>query len=566
MVYAVAMLTIRNFERALGRLALWSPRRVMKNGRTEETYVRKLRIYPHALREPNAYYSPAKKALLFGYFPASTSDSREHLPRGMVFTCLSHDVIAHETTHALLDGLHRRVMEPTNPDVLAFHEAFADIVAIFQHFTFPEVIRHEIAQTRGDLSAENLLAKLAIQFGRATARGNALRDVLGDVDPETGRWKSAKPDPGAMESEMEEHRRGALLVAALFDTFVTIYKARIADLMRIASSGTGVLPAGALHPDLVNRLAAEASKAAQHILTMCIRALDYCPPVDLTFGEYLRALITADYDLVRDDERGYRIALIEAFRRRGIYPRDVRSMSVESLRWQPPTTEMLDVLDRILPDVHALRSMIQEWDRPLNEVEEKALLDRMLKAKGGPVDRKPEEVGDWGRTTRHSSDREAIYRRMLNQARLLGGFIKGAKTRHTIKNGALIGMDLGGNSPVEVHSVRPATRVRPDGRTFFDLVVVITQTSREKSSGRNGNSALPFRGGCTLLIDPETRQIRYCIVKNVLSKSRRARFESFARSFTDHSALTREFHREGDGDAEPFAMIHRCEEQEEHWV
>ena len=60
---------------------------------------------------------------------------------GLVFTCLSHDIVAHETTHALLDGLHRRYQEATNPDVLAFHEAFADIVALFQHFTMPELLR-----------------------------------------------------------------------------------------------------------------------------------------------------------------------------------------------------------------------------------------------------------------------------------------------------------------------------------------------------------------------------------------------------------------------------------------
>ena len=66
----------------------------------------------------------------------------------MVFTCLSSDIIAHEMTHALLDGLHRRLQEASNPDVRAFHEAFADIVALFQHFTIPELVRFEIAQAR----------------------------------------------------------------------------------------------------------------------------------------------------------------------------------------------------------------------------------------------------------------------------------------------------------------------------------------------------------------------------------------------------------------------------------
>src|SRR5216117_1580528 len=120
MVYAVAMTTITNFEKALGRKALWAPRKGQKN--KPEQFVRRLRVYPHALREANAYYSPEKKALLFGYFPASAVDPGRNLPGGTVFACLSHDIIAHETTHALLDGMHRRFIEPSNPDTLALHE------------------------------------------------------------------------------------------------------------------------------------------------------------------------------------------------------------------------------------------------------------------------------------------------------------------------------------------------------------------------------------------------------------------------------------------------------------
>ena len=78
----------------------------------------------------------------------------------------------------------------------------------------------------------------------------------------------------------------------------------------------------------------QASKLASHFLATCIRAIDYCPPVDLDLGEYLRALITADYDLVPDDRWAYREALIDAFRHRRIYPPNVTSLSEESLRWQ----------------------------------------------------------------------------------------------------------------------------------------------------------------------------------------------------------------------------------------
>lgn len=117
MVYAVAMATIGHFEQALGRVALWSSHRPT---RTEEHFVRRLRIYPHALRDRNAFYSPQKKALLFGYFPVSIKDAN-NTPGTLVYTCLSHDIIAHETTHALLDGVHPRFNEAVNSDVLAFH-------------------------------------------------------------------------------------------------------------------------------------------------------------------------------------------------------------------------------------------------------------------------------------------------------------------------------------------------------------------------------------------------------------------------------------------------------------
>ena len=329
MVYAVAMRTIRNFERALGRCALWSPRE-LENG--EHSYVGRLRLYPHGLREANAFYSPIKKALLFGYFPASADAPGSQMPGETVFTCLSHDVVAHETTHALLDGMHRRFAESSNPDALALHEAIADIVALFQHFSLKEVLEHQIAKTRGNLELENLLAQLAQQFGEAIGRSGALRDSLGAFDEEAGAWVPTEPDPTVLDEAVEPHARGAVLVAAVFDAFLAIYQTRVADLLRIASGGLGVLPEGALHPDLVGRLASEAAKTAKHVLRMSIRALDYCPPVDVDFGDYLRALITADADLVPNEAYGYRIAFIDAFRRRGIYPRG----GPEPLGREPP--------------------------------------------------------------------------------------------------------------------------------------------------------------------------------------------------------------------------------------
>jgi hypothetical protein len=348
------MKTIEHFERALGRVALWAPRRVQTGNQTREDFVRRLRIYPHAIRAANAFYSPDRKALLFGYFNASESDSGDVLPGGLVFGALSHDIVAHETTHALLDGLHRRFREATNPDVLAFHEAFADIVALFQHFSLPEALHQQIARMRGDFLEENLLAKLAVEFGQATQMHGALRDAIGRVDGD--QWVPQKPSRQDYERETEVHARGAVLVAAVFGAFVQIYRTRTIDLIRLATGGSGVLPAGALPAILVERLAREASKVASQVLNICIRALDYCPTVDITFGEYLRALITADRDLVPDDRRTYRVAFVSAFRDHGIYPADVRSLSIGSLVWEPPPLPLTKI-------GNVLRQMSLDWDR-----------------------------------------------------------------------------------------------------------------------------------------------------------------------------------------------------------
>src|SRR5262249_5972745 len=160
--------------------------------------------------------------------------------------------------------------------------------------------------------------------------------------------EATTPNPLAYQTLTEPHERGAILVAAVFDAFLAIYRRRISDLLRIATSGTGVLPAGDLHPDLVNRLAEEAAKSAQHVLRMCIRPLDYSPRLSLSFGDYRRAIITADTDLVPDDDHGYRIAMTEGFRRRGIYPLDIRTLSTDTLLWLPPSSEHRDFFEKIL--------------------------------------------------------------------------------------------------------------------------------------------------------------------------------------------------------------------------
>ncbi|WP_293904743.1 hypothetical protein [Phenylobacterium sp.] len=535
MAYAVAMKTIHNFERALGRKVLWSPLKPADgnyDALVDDGYVQKLRIYPHALREDNAYYSPDKKALLFGYFRAGDAPGARSLPGGWVFTCLSHDVIAHETTHAILDGIHNRFIEASTLDSLAFHEAFADTVALLQHFTMEGAVRHELAAHGGQLRVRDLLSGLAKQFADARGMAGALREGIDVADPKTD------PVSGAYASAIDPHERGAFLVAAVFDAFVTIFERRSGDLMRMFANTTQ--PGADMHPDLVARLAGEAAKAADHMLRICVRALDYVPPVDLRFGEFLRAMITADADLVPDDPLRYRLAIAEAFRRRGIFPHSIASMAPDSLMWESP-----EIIEPGLSACHfnpAVRLNVDpEWRRP------------------------------------------KIWRQALDNQQKLWGWL----SREAAKNPkweSLLGIQLSADAPqtigrsqrtglpaVEVHSVRVARRAGPDGQDLRQLVIEVTQRRRafldpdvqaqaDRGEARTDPTDMDFefRGGCTMLVDLRDWTIRYAIRKNIMDDGRLQTQRDFRSGATEDALRALYFgdqaNRPG---AEPFAMLHR---------
>ena len=103
------------------------------------------------------------------------------------------------------------------------------------------------------------------------------------------------------------------MMNAVFDAFFHVYARRTRGLFRLSAR----IPSadGDLHPDLARRLAAEASQLATTFLQLCIRAIAYCPAVDIAMGDYLRAMMTVHTRLDPDDRDGLRDALIDAFAR-----------------------------------------------------------------------------------------------------------------------------------------------------------------------------------------------------------------------------------------------------------
>lgn len=434
MVYAVAMRVLENFERALGRSLSFRGR--------------ELKLLPHAFRGQNAFFDPSSNSVLFGYFSADAANPGMNLPGQTIFSCLSHDIVAHEVTHAILYRLRRYFNEPTNRDVLAFHEALADIVAIFQHFTFPDVLRDAIQKGHGNLETVEHLLGLARQFGHGTGKSGSLRSAL----------EKEGPKPDDYKTIFEPHARGSLLVAAIFDTFFATYQARIKDLVRVATGGTGRLPEGDLHPDLVGMLAAEASKAAQSVLGMCIRAIEFLPPVDVNFGDYLRALVTADHELYPEDKLGQRAVLIEAFRKRGIYPEAVRSLADESLIWEGS--------EHKLPRLK--RSVIGE------------LMTRTV-------------LG----SESLASDNQPIAMYLQDYAR---------------KHAAELELDPDPERKTAIHGFHPILRTGSNGRVRVDIVCQFIQerpTTPEETAALGG---LRLRAGTTVIFS-QSGQVRYLIAK-----------------------------------------------------
>ena len=357
MVYAIASETLERFEAALGRRIHW---------RTRDQRHHQLNLHPHAFYQANAFYSRDAKGILFGYFRAGAQPDGEVLPHQTIFTCLSHDIIAHEVTHAVIDSIREYFTEPTNVDVAAFHEAFADLAALFRHFSHREALIDALQRSGGKLynaslraasgdeapsstpvagtaATDNPLVNLARQFGEVSGHGAGLRSAI-----------DTKADPELVHQVTEPHERGSILVAAMFDAFFTTYIRRTADLFRVYRAGGGAQNPVDIPQALAELLAERASKTADMFFQICARALDYCPPVDVTFGDFLRALITSDTDLYPVDEHQVRDAIMQAFRRRGLLPTDVGFFSEEALKWSDAPDSLSPVEGLVFGDPNGL--------------------------------------------------------------------------------------------------------------------------------------------------------------------------------------------------------------------
>jgi hypothetical protein len=249
--------------------------------------------------------------------------------------------------------------------------------------------------------------------------------------------------------------------------------------------GRAIVP-NFLPSDLANRLAEEAAKTAYRIQNICLRALDYCQPVDITFGDYLRALVTSDRDAMTDDGMGYRAALINAFRSRGIRPEGVISYNEEALCWD--TYKGIASTDAN-PDFRGLWKYLNQYEDEPDRENEEQLYQRF-----------------WGKADTFASE---------------------------------LGLSL--NFTPQAKSVNPLHRVRPDGSLQRQIVAELVQKrdAVEIEPGNPEAGTFTFRGGTTLIINRQG-EVRFSISKPIdgpAGEERLARQRQYLRRMADSFAL-----------------------------
>ena len=119
----------------------------------------------------------------------------------------------------------------------------------------------------------------------------------------------------------------------------------------------------------------------------------------------------------------------------------------------------------------------------------------------------------------------------------------------------------------EVHALRRARRVGPDGTRLDQVIISITQRRRlAPDTGApvtTSGPAINFRGGVTLIVDLDTLTLRYVIRKCIADEARLKRQLRYQSEGLAGSLRATYFRSDPEDEIrEPFALLHREREEE----
>lgn len=221
-----------------------------------------LMVVPRAGTWKNAYYERESHSLQFFSFAGSG-----RVP--IVHTSLSHDIVSHETGHAILDAIAPHLYDCVTPQSLALHEAIGDLTALFGTLDSKPLRELLLDQTGGEIEGINAYSQVAEEFGMYTGRAGALRSLWNDMTLDS------------VDDPNDFHDLSQVLTGALYRLLVEYYR-RVWE----ESSSTS--------PPKFSDSGFALWRASQAMERFALRGLDYLAPGEISFADYGRASIAAD--------------------------------------------------------------------------------------------------------------------------------------------------------------------------------------------------------------------------------------------------------------------------------
>lgn len=297
-----ATLTLRMFERYAHRSIPWAfpaPR---------------LLVNPRVGNLANAFYDEQNH--LVGFHTFHTRNGASHS------TAQSADIVAHETAHAVLDGLRDLQNESLGLGTRAFHESFGDMAAILVALHDSSLIRRLLDISQNNLRSSNFVSQIAEFIAQEMQANpehvdehtiylrnafNQLKNLPFDNLPVTAK------NP-INELSQQEHNYSRLFTGAFYDILVGIYEQLVAEKQ----------------PYFIALY--RARDLLGHLLVM---AIEVSPLGELNFADMARAFLTAESVLYQGN---YRLILEQVFSERLLLSTESAQEYLHSLANLPSLT------------------------------------------------------------------------------------------------------------------------------------------------------------------------------------------------------------------------------------
>lgn len=292
-----------------------------------------LLIVPRAGEWDNAFYHRDSRSLQFFFF-----DRQVNRKKKRYYTCLSPDIVVHETTHAILDGIAPDLYDASSPQALALHETIADLGAAIFAIRSRRLGLKVLELTRGNLSKSTAFNQIALEFGSVRiGEMRPLRDLHNDY---------SFSDWGTLPASNNPHDLCNVLSGALYPLLIKDHEvqkreiacgAEEADMHKAVAVGERNM-----EEQLFSASGLALFKAGQKFKRIIFRCLDYLPPGEISFADYGRALIAADISINPDDHEA-RECIFEEFVKRGIVD-DAKELTPAMPAFKLPADLDLDLL------------------------------------------------------------------------------------------------------------------------------------------------------------------------------------------------------------------------------